>query len=251
MRSGDCSLKDFISAVVAIPLIVLSLCHVCSVTSLSLIVTACTSPSSGKNDSVAKLSNLPFTGNGSVEMSGFLGISDAERDLSAPRGESDVDVVFEGLGSGEGSILTSGALGVGRSKYGLPNGNLVANDSQSGFTHSERGTNVDINTVPSGGDVPVSRGRSDRIRFLAGSGASVSGFGSSTGIGGGLGAFSFEMEARVGFLAAIVASEFIGVSAEAGGIGSTIVGGTVGVRESKVSSFSPTLEIQDRDPKGN
>jgi hypothetical protein len=162
---------------------------------------------------------------------------------------------LELLGSGDGSTLTSEGLGVGvgRSKYGLPNGNRVASSSQSGLTHSERGTNVDIKTVPTGGDVPVRGGRFDLMRFSAISGAGGgSGSGSSALVGGGFGTVSFESEARVGFLAAIVASVLIDETAGADGTGSAgVVGVTDGVRESMTSSFSPTLDIYESEPSGS
>lgn len=131
-------------------------------------VTACTSPSAGKKDSVARLSNLPFTGSESDDNSGLIGASEAVRALSRlRRGEPVADATLEGLGSGEGSALTSVAFDVDRPKKGLPNGRRAANSSQSGLTHSVRGTNVDIKTVPLGGDAPSKRGRSGRLRVLS------------------------------------------------------------------------------------
>ena len=95
MSPGLCSLSVLSSAVVTIPLMVLSLCHVCSVTSLSLMVTACTSPSSGKNDSAAILSSLPLIGSASEVFSGFTWpANEIGRDLLAP-GFSDFDIVAE------------------------------------------------------------------------------------------------------------------------------------------------------------
>jgi hypothetical protein len=71
-------------------------------------------------------------------------------------------------------------------------------------------------------------------------------------MGGIFGTVSFESEARVGFLAAIVASPFTGETTGADGTGSAgVVGGTDEVRESMTSSFSPSLDIYDSEPSGN
>ena len=132
---------------------------------------------------------------------------------------------------------------MGRSKFGLLNGSLVANSSQSGLFHSVPGTKVDIKTVPSGGDAPGSRGMPDR------SGLSLADFEVSAGsasacvVIGNAGRFvTFPRDPRVRLLVAASAPAPLGVAdGIAGVVGSeTSAEGNTG---KAASSLSPTLEI--------
>lgn len=60
----------------------------------------------------------------------------------------------------------------------------------------------------------------------------------------GLGGFSLDKEARVGFLAAIVDLIGVGIASAESGVTAAFAGGAEGIGVlSTVSSFSPTLEI--------